>query len=67
MNKYLKLYESKAKYIIIFFRYLTMDIKVTPLGAGQDVGRSCLLLSIGKLSLHYTEGRTGNKILNKGL
>ena len=24
-----------------------MDIKVTPLGAGQDVGRSCLLLSIG--------------------
>jgi len=28
-------------------RYLIMDIKVTPLGAGQDVGRSCLLLSIG--------------------
>jgi len=24
-----------------------MDITVTPLGAGQDVGRSCLLLSIG--------------------
>ena len=24
-----------------------MDIRVTPLGAGQDVGRSCLLLSIG--------------------
>jgi len=24
-----------------------MDIKVTPLGAGQDVGRSCLLLTIG--------------------
>lgn len=23
------------------------DIKVTPLGAGQDVGRSCLLLSMG--------------------
>ncbi|KAF7696221.1 integrator complex subunit 11 [Silurus meridionalis] len=23
------------------------DIKVTPLGAGQDVGRSCILLSIG--------------------
>jgi len=24
-----------------------MDIRVTPLGAGQDVGRSCLLLTIG--------------------
>jgi integrator complex subunit 11 len=23
------------------------EIKVTPLGAGQDVGRSCLLVSIG--------------------
>lgn len=23
------------------------DIKVTPLGAGQDVGRSCILISIG--------------------
>lgn len=23
------------------------DIKITPLGAGQDVGRSCLLLSMG--------------------
>ena len=30
-----------------------MDIRVTPLGAGQDVGRSCLLLSIG-LSLFFT-------------
>ena len=27
-----------------------MDIRVTPLGAGQDVGRSCLLLSIGLFS-----------------
>jgi len=26
---------------------IQMDIRVTPLGAGQDVGRSCLLLSIG--------------------
>ncbi len=24
-----------------------MDIKVTPLGAGQDVGRSCILISFG--------------------
>lgn len=24
-----------------------MSIKVVPLGAGQDVGRSCLILSIG--------------------
>lgn len=23
------------------------DIKITPLGAGQDVGRSCLLLTMG--------------------
>lgn len=23
------------------------DIKVTPLGAGQDVGRSCILVSMG--------------------
>lgn len=23
------------------------DIKVTPLGAGQDVGRSCILISFG--------------------
>lgn len=23
------------------------EIKITPLGAGQDVGRSCILLSIG--------------------
>jgi Cft2 family RNA processing exonuclease len=23
------------------------DIKVTPLGAGQDVGRSCILLQMG--------------------
>lgn len=23
------------------------DIKVVPLGAGQDVGRSCILISIG--------------------
>jgi len=33
--------------IHFYKRYLIMDIKVTPLGAGQDVGRSCLLLSIG--------------------
>ena len=31
----------------IFSDLLEMDIVVTPLGAGQDVGRSCLLLSIG--------------------
>ena len=27
------------------------EIKVTPLGAGQDVGRSCLLVSIGSKNI----------------
>lgn len=27
------------------------EIKVTPLGAGQDVGRSCILLSIGNKNI----------------
>ena len=30
------------------------DIKVTPLGAGQDVGRSCILLTMGG-KLNYIE------------
>lgn len=28
-----------------------MSIKVVPLGAGQDVGRSCLILSIGSRNI----------------
>ena len=27
------------------------DIKITPLGAGQDVGRSCILISIGSQNI----------------
>ena len=27
------------------------EIKVTPLGAGQDVGRSCLLVNIGSKNI----------------
>jgi hypothetical protein len=35
-----------------------MDITVTPLGAGQDVGRSCLLLTIGPPAYSHTIHQT---------
>lgn len=33
-----------------------MDIKITPLGAGQDVGRSCILVSIGGKNIMFDCG-----------
>lgn len=40
-----------VQYVRVIFascRFTEMpDIKVTPLGAGQDVGRSCILVSMG--------------------
>jgi predicted metal-dependent RNase len=33
-----------------------MTIKVTPLGAGQDVGRSCLLVTVGNKNIMFDCG-----------
>ena len=46
------------------------EIKVTPLGAGQDVGRSCLLVNIGSKNIMLDcgmhmgfQGRTNSEVL----
>jgi integrator complex subunit 11 len=33
-----------------------MTIRIVPLGAGQDVGRSCLLLTIGQYNIMFDCG-----------
>lgn len=41
-----------------------MTIKVVPLGAGQDVGRSCVLVSVGGKNIMFDCGmRIFNSIL----
>ena len=32
---------------IIEFDFVKMPIKIVPLGAGQDVGRSCIIAEVG--------------------
>ena len=36
--------------------HMTSDIKIVPLGAGQDVGRSCVLVSMGGKNIMFDCG-----------
>ena len=39
-----------------FYPFRMPDIRIVPLGAGQDVGRSCILVSIGNKNVMFDCG-----------